>query len=599
MHKGQFIHICGWAAIAVLAVPLLIRLGVLLGTSRGGLADVVEFIYDDGYYYLAVAANLAAFGHSTLDGISATNGYQPLWLWCLAGLAKLVGTDGWRFFVASCALVYAIAIAGPLLAISRSRRGSLRTAATCVAVGLCVVMIQQPSVFLQGLEPILFALIVAPLVVLIEGESGMQNWPALSSLLALAFLVRLDALSLYFASILVLGIAQTPRGRRLSAELVSRMLGVMLRLSIVVLPTVAVYLAVNQYYFDSPVPVSGLAKMIGGPKFSNWGVAWTYFDHWRSLALVVGIVLALEWIARRLAEPSPLFYRSLAIVCISMLVQCVYYCAFSTWNVWPWYAYLVAIAMALIIARIVYLAALLCEFPRERFAGLAAIALIGVWACSRSAAFVVDSLPAKLQSPQITFNQASLKMLAAFFPPSTHATVVAMGDRAGGLAYWGRDRLSVVQTEGLTLDMGYIRARIANRGTQYIEERFPIEYLITDREYIPQLLEEGGARQYVVAEPIQGRVTTGPVPTYCFPEAAVRYKDSYRAIWGTNVRLAFAFADRVPCSQAALDLMRSVEQGVGLRQFSLPTEYIHSAGGPINKAREDRDRARARLLSGD
>jgi hypothetical protein len=68
-------------------------------------------------------------------------------------------------------------------------------------------------------------------------------------------------------------------------------------------------------------------------------------------------------------------------------------------------------------------------------------------------------------------------------------------------------------------------------------------------------------------------------------------------VWGTNLRLAFAFAKRVPCSEAALELIRSVEKGQGLRQFSLPTEYLPGAGSPMNKGREDADRARAHLWS--
>jgi hypothetical protein len=594
MHKSPVIRIAAWSAIAVLAVPLMIRLGVLLGLTRAGLADAVEFIYDDGYYYLGVAANLAETGRSTLDGMSATNGYQPLWLLCLAGLAKLVGTNTWTFFVASCALIYAIAVAAPLAAMYRSRNAAWQPIALCVSVGLCIVMIQQPSVFLQGLEPILFAPVVLPLIVLIERESAARDWIWISSLLAIGFLVRLDALSLYFSTVLVLGFTSTPRGGRWWGEFLSRTSVLALRLSIVVLPTVGIYLLINMFYFDSAVPVSGLAKLIGGPKFSNWGVAWMFFDHWRSLALVLIILAPLEWIARRVAAPSALFYRSLAIVCIAMIMQCVYYCALSAWNVWPWYAYLVAIFMALIIARIVYLAAMLFEFPRQRLPAAAAMALIAAWACGRSVDFVRQSMPAHPRSSELTFNQATLKMLDAFFPSSERKMLVAMGDRAGGLAYWGRNRLSVVQTEGLTLDMGYIRARLANRAAEYLEERFAIDYLIVDREYVPQVTAAGGERHYVVAEPIQGRITSGPVPTFCFPEDAVRYRDAYAAVWGTNLRLAFAFAKRVPCSQAALDLIRSVEQGQGLRQFSLPTEYLPSAGGPMNKGREDADRARAR-----
>ncbi|HEY0801770.1 MAG TPA: hypothetical protein VGD54_13060 [Steroidobacteraceae bacterium] len=596
MHKDRVINVCGWAAIALLAIPLLIRFSSILGTSGGRIADVVEFIYDDGYYYLALAANFADTGHSTLDGISTTNGYQPLWLLALTGLAKVQGTNSWSFFVASCVFIYAIAIGGPLLAVLRSRGSPWRAATTCVAIGLCVVLIQQPGVFLLGLEPILFALIVVPLIVAIERQGEDRNWLGLSTLLAIAFLVRLDALALFLSAIAILGMTEK-RGAGAFGS-ISGVGAVALRLSIIVVPTVAAYMLINQYFFGSPVPVSGLAKQIGAAKFSNWGVARMFFDHWHSLAFLLIILLALEWVARRAHQPSWLFYRSLAIVCMAMCVQCLYYCSLSAWNIWPWYSYLVAIAMALIIARIIHLAALLCSFSRERYAGLAAIALVGLWYCTRVADFAMHSLPAKLSSPELTFNQASLIMLGSFFPPSQRHTLVAMGDRAGGLAYWGRDRLSIVQMEGLTLDMGYIRARNSNRGAAYIEEHFPIEYLIIDREIVPQVTAEGGAAQYVIAEPIQGRITTGPVPTFCFPESAVRYRQAYPAVWGTYSRFAFDFQARVPCSPAALELIRSVEQGVGLRQFSLPSEYNPAVGGTMNKVREDADRGRALRLTG-
>jgi hypothetical protein len=88
------------------------------------------------------------------------------------------------------------------------------------------------------------------------------------------------------------------------------------------------------------------------------------------------------------------------------------------------------------------------------------------------------------------------------------------------------------------------------------------------------------------------------VPTFCFPESAVRYRQAYRAASGTYSRLAFDFQARVPCSPAALELIRSVEQGVGLRQFSLPSEYDPAAGGKMNKVREDADQGRALRLAG-
>jgi hypothetical protein len=185
----------------------------------------------------------------------------------------------------------------------------------------------------------------------------------------------------------------------------------------------------------------------------------------------------------------------------------------------------------------------------------------------------------------------SIQMLDDFFKSKRH-TLVAMGDRADGLAYWGREKLSVVQTEGLLLDSGYIKARIQNAGTEYLE-RFPLDYFVVDREVIPTAVGPNGEIQFVVPDPIQGRVTSAPVPTFCFPPSAVRYRTNYTTYLGINTRIAFQFADREACGAEALASVRSIETGVGLRQFSLPGEY-RSHGG-ADKSSEDRDRRIARL----
>ena len=65
----------------------------------------------------------------------------------------------------------------------------------------------------------------------------------------------------------------------------------------------------------------------------------------------------------------------MGMVTLAAFIQCFYYCAFSTWNIWPWYSYLVALDMALIAARILYVGALLCNQPRLRIAAGVAVEL--------------------------------------------------------------------------------------------------------------------------------------------------------------------------------------------------------------------------------
>jgi hypothetical protein len=587
MTKDLFARVCWGVALALLGLPLIVRFGVIAGSSVAAVRDVVDFVFDDGYYYLAIAANLADTGHSTLDGSTPTNGYQPLWLLVLSGFARLTGTRPWPFFVASCALVYTLALLGPLLALAWWR-STWRPAALAFAAGLAIVVIQQPEAFLQGLEPILFLPLALPLVALLESASDSAKLTLLSLVLALAFLVRLDALSLYCAAVLVLT-APLLRTRPVSVA-ARESLFVVLRLSVFVVPVAAIYLVVNKALFGTAVPVSGVAKMIGGPLFSNWGVALELFSRWKSFALLLVLLVPLEWLARAAGHSDRVFYRSITVVSIAAVIQTFYYCAFSTWHVWPWYAYLVALDMALVAGRIIHLGALLrAGAPLGRAAAFVAVGVIGAWGLYRAAMFMqrslVPGLPAGASlastltgrelKKEVSFNQVSVDMLNDFFRrqrASPRSTVIAMGDRAGGLAYWGRADLSLEQTEGLTLGMDYIRARVAGRGADYLAQRYPLEYYVVDREYIPAVTAQDGSPELVIADPIQGSITTAPVPTFCFPSSAVQYRQAYPAQYGVNTRIAFAFAARLPCPPQALELVQSAAKGIGLRRFSLPSE---------------------------
>jgi hypothetical protein len=581
---------CWLLALVILAVPLIVRSAVLISTPMTRVGDIVDYIYDDGYYYLGVAANLADSGQSTLDGMTATNGYQPGWLLILTALAKAVGTEPHTLFVACCALVYVIALLGALLALAWWKTPS-RTVALCTASGLAITMVEQPIIFLQGLETILFAPLLLGLTVLLERRETGRHWHVkVSALLACAFLVRIDALVLYVTTCLFLPLFDAhAAGRKALGSLIGQMTKLAIKLGTFVLPTVAAYMVINLRLFGLPVPVSGLAKAVGGPLFSNWGVILTYFGHLKSIVLLVAILLALEFLTRRLRrDPEPLFYRSLAIVSSAMLLHCLYYASFSTWLLWPWYQYLVAIDIALVIARILYLSSLFELRRLEAVLGIAPVLVIAALAVGKMLELTRNSLPASQLDDTMTQEQANIAMLAGDFFPKGRATLIAMGDRSGGLAYWGRDRVHLVQTEGLTMGAAYYRARAANEGTQYLE-RLPLQYLVVDREVIPTTAGPDGQLQFVITDPIQGRVSTTPVPTFCFPADAIRYKKSYPSWKGTSERLAFEFARRVPCSDTTLAQVRAIETGIGLRQYSLPSEYA-PPDAPISKRSEDRDR---------
>jgi hypothetical protein len=582
MFRGSAVRGCWMVAFILLAIALLTRTAVLLHTAPADVRDVVKYIYDDGYYYLTVAANVADLGRSTFDGLTATNGYQPLWLWILSGLARITGTAPYTLFVACCLLIYAIALLSPLLAFTW--RGEKRAIALSLCAGLALVTLHQPVIFLQGLEAVLMLPLAVPLCILLERNDGSEkSLIALSALMAVVFLVRLDGLAVYVVVILGVLTGRMRLGGNGHQHLMARLRQVVL-LSLVVIPVVIAYLVANALLFGSPVPVSGLAKSIGAPMFSNWGVIVMFLDRVKPLSALLALVLTLEFFARSVAIRSgTVFYRSLAVVAVAASLQAFYYCAFSSWIVWPWYTYLISVCMALLFARIFHLVSLLVAV--RRVPAVIALALVAAWALNLTYRLVRDSMPPKTnegQLAEISPNQLSLEMLGTFFTPGRHE-LIAMGDRAGGLGYWGRGRVSIVQTEGLVLDAGYIRARIAGLGARYLEQ-FPLNYLVVDREQFAQVQDGSGRTQIVIPDPIEGRVNTGPVPVFCFPPNAIRYQRAYS--WNQK-RLVFDFSQREACSPKALDLMRTVETGIGLRQFSLPGDYV--VGG-FSKPAEDRDR---------
>lgn len=608
VQRLTLIRICWRYALLLLGVIFLVRLALLLYLPASRVADLVEYLYDDGYYYLAVAANLADSAKSTFDGLTLTNGYQPLWLLLLSLVAKLVGTSPHTLLVADCVLIYLTAW-GALLLAGGLRRAEHRNMAMALAVGLAVMMLRWPLALLQGLETVLILPLSIPLVLLIEqAEERQLLW--VSALLATMLLVRLDYLALYGAAVAVLALRlcyPQPPPWPGGASGTVRIIG---KLSVFVLPTLAIYLVVNQWLFGSAVPVSGLAKSLGGPTFSNWGVWRNFLGPAEESPFLLLILLVLEGITRSIARPQPWFYRSICLFAIAAAAQCLYFCTLYTWYVMPWYECSVMMVAALIVARIVYLSAELAASMASgrvvlRALALIPVAMLGVWMAYWAGVLLDKSVPLEVRmvvrrtlqagNPKVadirTFNQVSLSMLDEFFD-HRRRTLVAMGDRAGGIGFWGRDFVSVLQLEGLMLDRGYIQALREHRGEQYLTENFPIETLIIDREVVLKLISPSGEPEYVIPEPVRGRVTNEPVPTFCFPESAVQYQRTYETFTGVETRMAFDFSKRVDCSQSSLQALRTIEQGIGLQRYSLPGEY-DTNGGFADTQLEIRDRRRA------
>jgi hypothetical protein len=361
--------------------------------------------------------------------------------------------------------------------------------------------------------------------------------------------------------------------------------------------------------FHSALPVSGLVKGLGGPKLANWGLLHDFLARPKPLVAAVAILLILELTAWRADKRTTLLCRSIAVLTIAVAVQACYYAALSTWPIWLWYLYLRALLFSVVMARSVHL--VLRLFEALTMQAIACLAMVGA---VLAVALLTDgetrdyfyrlylllSLSKRehqlaLPTSELSFNVVSVDMINTFFADKPKIQV-AMGDRAGGLAYWGRPKITVVQAEGLTLDSRYVAARTSGTAEEYFASNFNIAYWIVDREVVPLVRRHDGASEFVVADPIQGRITLEPVPTFCFPEQALLYRLTYGVKAFRSTRFVFSFPERQPCSRESMALIFESLSGEGLRQLSLPSEYDLSNGGFKSKASEDRDRTFARTL---
>jgi hypothetical protein len=86
----------------------------VMATYRVLTADVdwlLTVVPDDAFYYLQIARHISTTGESTFDGLSATNGYHPLWMAMLTAVAAVVhdNTTLLRIALGVCLALHACA----------------------------------------------------------------------------------------------------------------------------------------------------------------------------------------------------------------------------------------------------------------------------------------------------------------------------------------------------------------------------------------------------------------------------------------------------------------------------------------------------------
>lgn len=238
-------------AMVLLGGGFLFQAALVLGPLEG----LIRYgTVDDTFLYLKVARNWGLLGWPTFDGVTPTNGVQPLWGVLLAMIASFVRDGVTLLRVAGLASALFSAVTGVLIMKIGSRLAGPATGAAATMVWAIMMFVPDSiSVMEAPLHGLVFAALVLAALALWErgpGGAGPAAMALFGLLLALNGLCRLDGA-------ILAAMIGTPIFWRL---LRARQWGPLFAGAAVPVILVGGDLVINQMLFGSMVPISGLVK---------------------------------------------------------------------------------------------------------------------------------------------------------------------------------------------------------------------------------------------------------------------------------------------------------------------------------------------------
>jgi len=558
--------------MAAIAIPVALLLaGVVrsLAYATRPLREVVDYVYDDAYFYAGIAWSLAHGHGSKFREPLATNGYQPLWLWLLAAGALLfrLGRRGVVAFAILLAALTQATVSGALL--FPARYDPRRTALGIAYV--VTVFVFNRYIFSIGLETVLlsFGLLVTHDRTLDEGAPRRQVVVLALGFFGL-FLARLDTLA-WFGAFVLLSTLSSRRSWR-NVLVASSIYGAL----------VLSFFLLNQVVFGIPVPISGLAKALGRRGLENVGqVAYAYARVSVYGLQALFVALALGALLARVGVRTSAFGRDIAVSLVVLLVVPLYYGVFSGWRVWQWYLWPPAILLTFSLARALVLA-LEAWRTRHDWASPGRVALLAtvVAVALIPSVFPVFASAMSERSAwlaQDSFNQQNVDLIEAFLARSNVRTVL-MGDRGAALGYFLPDDFRFVSAEGLVADAAFLEARRQGRAVQYLDA-IGIDSFVVDRDRVLST-ESPEGKVYGVIEPVQAHALHEGSYLLCFPESATLYREPGDAD-PSPVRRVFDFRKHLARCPDAIVAERDalVSHYGGVFDFSLPSLPRYQATG--------------------
>ena len=457
-------------AAAIRAALLLLAAALAFGVQFALRPDVRHLllrVVDDASYYLTTARNMADGHGMTFDGIHATNGFHPLWLFVLVPLFMLQAAPETMLRLVVLLQVALLGIAFLVLWRTQLRQFSPRVALVTAIVFVWLVFMQC----LNGMESALFALLLVLLYAWGERLSRVPvTWPralVFGLILGLLLLSRLDMIFIPLAMLLGLSRYLLKPGTRRRALTAIMMAGG--AASVVVLP----YLLFNVLDFGSPMPISGALKS-SFPSIALSHATLAGIDN-RYYACVAFAAAWLLWrtlqrarAAAARTEPRVDYYTLATTVLASAVVlHFLDTVLFMRWGVFAWHFILYPLFAVVALAGLVDRALRWRPVAARPAAYWMAVALLLAFAVPRE--YARERYPLDHIWHVASYNAAV--WAREHTPPDT---IFAMRD-AGHFAFFSMRR--VINLDGLVNDMDYQRTIARQQVREYLRANH-VQYLV-------------------------------------------------------------------------------------------------------------------------
>jgi len=415
---------------------------------------------DDAYYYLQIALNQANGFGLTVDRLHQTNGFQPLWMLLLVGIARLgVSTPEALLVVTKGLCVLLLAITATLQTrLVQQRWGSL----AAIAGALLLAFPRFMNVPLMGMESCL----VFPIFLLLCREimnsgsvfSGAPVWRDgwTGFWLGLLMLARLD--SVFIPVALAVSAAwhswSSSQGRPALRLLLVVLKGLALFWPMLVF--IAPYLAWNFLSFGHFVPISGVLKS-------------TFPEPHFQPTFLRGEFVALIGLAA-MASALPLFgigprdaiWRLVCALTGGVTLHLAHGLFFMSWGVFIWH-FVIYIPVG-----VIGLACCLTAFDGRVDRQAVRLGLVCVAALQLAALWI------SIQRVDRSFRGASMEAAIWVRTHLPEETVMGMKD-SGAFTYFSGRR--VVNMDGLVNSFEYMQ-ELCSRGLDDFLQRAGVQYIV-------------------------------------------------------------------------------------------------------------------------